>query len=229
MGIRTQKCFVVTHNPSALQSVVRTSSPVTVFEDLTTNHNKVLFTIKNYSLEILTISITTDSGMLDPIEVPRGSVDLNATVTSMQVENARKVIISSTHEFSDTSSFQFSAADTFCICCQGGQCSTGTHTFNDTIGLQAGSTKTVFQDLTTNHNKTIVKINALQWPSRDLDPDASISVTFRTAHTEEDRTITNFEPLIIQWEDLREILITSSEHNFNVTVEYEKTFCICCP
>ncbi|MBP1934447.1 hypothetical protein J2Z37_004467 [Ammoniphilus resinae] len=236
MGIRGPKCFTATHTPSAIIGTIDVNNPfVTVFEDTTMNHNKILFTVRNLSItETFTVTIHTDSDDPDPIIVPPNPDEpaaLDSNETSVQVENARLITISSTHNTDDQPNFQFSVTKTFCICCQGRQCSIDTHTFNNTIGVPAGSSRTVFQDLTTNHNKTIVRLSITQVEGAVLS-NAGITATFRTDLVTENRTIFNFQPLIIQWEDLREITLTPLADpggSFNVAVEYQKTFCICCP
>ncbi len=224
MGRRLPKCFVAKHEVSILNGVLHHGAPnEVVFEDLTTNHNKIFFTFENFSLSsTLIITVNTDTGELPPFELEPRISQLQRSFISFQVEDVRQVNIRAIGLEGEQSAYNMFVTKTFCICCVKKNCFIDTHSSAFTnYGLRAGISKTIFQDVTTNHNKTMVRIRGAG--------SQPVVVTFITDQGMVDKTIQPTKNLIIQLEDLRQILALVQDSNSEISLSVEKTFCICCP
>ena len=81
----------------------------------------------------------------------------------------------------------------------------------------------VFEDLTINHNKTLLQIS--------VPNDCLIEVTIRTriSDTPTIATIVPNETRIFQVEDFQELTLTNNSDSFDfIDIFINKTFCICC-
>ena len=125
MGVRTNGCSVATHTAEypINQICSSTDVPLTYFEDLTTNHNKMFIKIENTTTDqFCQMFLILNGDINNPIFVPNAQDGrfLGNGQFSIQVEDVRKIEIICHQPVSQpdgacTGILQIQK--TFCICC----------------------------------------------------------------------------------------------------------------
>ena len=250
-----QKCFTDTHSYNGTFIVGSGVADLTVIEDVTCNHNKTLLVLASVDPS----QVSEDFPQPLEIKIytrccdrPISTVLLPETFKSFTVENFERLVVSNVG--TGEGALAVSMGKTFCICCgieninnknchscgpnsssssnhnQKGECFIGVHvipTFS--TGLTPGSTQTVYEDFTCNHNKTLLELSAITQPIQ-------VTIKRRKCNTP---LILTIDPLptirkrlqrVIQLADLESVSVLNLSQATNATFNLsgQKTFCICC-
>ncbi|PFB71599.1 exosporium protein D [Bacillus anthracis] len=241
-------CFIETHTVAGsnrmLDIIVPANTSRVVFEDSTNNHNKTLlqFRVPGTSTPVVVTIRTRNSRILITATITTGETRI------LQVENFESLTVTNnTNINSDIGVF---IQKTFCICCndhndyykeqsrslnQKGNCFIETHTIAAsgtpstgniplTIIVPPNTSRTVFEDFTSNHNKTLLQISV-------PNDSSSIEVTIRTRGSSRpiSATIVPNEIRIFQVEDFQNLTLTNNSDILDfIDIFIQKTFCICC-
>lgn len=245
---KKENCFTKTHTIAGsnipLDIIVPANTSRIVFEDATNNHNKTLlqFHVPGTSAPIVVTIRTRNSRRPITATIASGETRI------LQVENFESLTL--TNNNNTSSDIGIFIQKTFCICCddqndyyaeqshslnQKSNCFIETHTIAGSgtsstgnvpldIIVPPNSSRVVFEDLTINHNKTLLQISV----PNDSGP---IEVTIRTriSNTPIIATIVPNETRIFQVEDFQELTLTNNSDTFDfIDIFINKTFCICC-
>ncbi|HHT7240281.1 MULTISPECIES: exosporium protein D [Bacillus] len=243
-----ENCFIETHTIAGsnipLDIIVPANTSRIVFEDSTNNHNKTLlqFHVSGTSAPIVVT-----------IRIRNSHRPITATIATgetriLQVENFESLTL--TNNTTTSSDIGIFIQKTFCICCsdrndyykeqshslnQKSNCFIETHTIAGSGTTSTGNvpldiivppntSRAVFEDLTSNHNKTLLQISV----PNDSGP---IEVTIRTRSSSIPiiATIVPNEIRIFQVEDFQILTLTNNSDTFDfIDIFIQKTFCICC-
>ncbi|ARJ22118.1 exosporium protein D [Bacillus sp. ISL-8] len=245
---KKENCFIETHTIAGsnipIDIVVPANTSRIVFEDSTNNHNKTLlqFHVPGTSAPIVITIRTRNARRPITATIATGETRI------FQVENFEGLTV--TNNTNTSSDIGIFIQKTFCICCddqndyyaeqshslnQKSNCFIETHTIAGSgtsstgnvpldIIVPPNSSRVVFEDLTINHNKTLLQISV----PNDSGP---IEVTIRTriSNTPIIATIVPNETRIFQVEDFQELTLTNNSDSFDfIDIFINKTFCICC-
>jgi hypothetical protein len=239
-------CFIDQHFFGNFVDLPCNGIPIVVFENLTPNHNKAVIMGRTTTLPPCraTLIIETPNQIIQrDLESPINTQTLASTL-NIQVEDLRRVSILCQGNPGGTCRVFFSIQKTFFICCsdksdkkndcgcrkKGRNQDTsfiGQHSFFSSV-IQScnGSTKVIFEDATTNHNKIGFTITS------STTAPCQAFLIIDTDHGIITRDIPNFtgqNVLGIQLEDVRRITVRCQGNpsgTCNLTFSGAKTFCV---
>jgi len=245
---KKDNCLIETHTVAGsnrpLDIIVPANTSRVVFEDSTNNHNKTLlqFHVPGTSAPIVVTIRTRNSRRPITATIATGETRI------LQVENFESLTV--TNNTNTSSNIGIFIQKTFCICCndhndyykeqsrslnQKDNCFIETHTIAGSgppstgnvpldIIVPPNTSRAVFEDFTSNHNKTLLQVSV-------PNDSGSIEVTIRTRGSSRPiiATIVPNEIRIFQVEDFQSLTLTNNSDAFDfIDIFIQKTFCICC-
>ncbi|EDX67760.1 MULTISPECIES: hypothetical protein [Bacillus] len=244
-------CFIKTHTISGSNSALAFSVPAntsrTSFEDLTNNHNKTLLDFRvPGGVQPIEVTIRTRRSGPITFTITAGEQRI------FQVEDFQNLTL--TNNTNTGSTISIFIQKTFCICCNNqnnfhkkyykeqsysyfhkDNCFIETHTVAGsdttptenvpvTIIVPSDTSRRVFEDLTNNHNKTLLQISVPE----DVSP-IEVTIQTRSSPTPIIATLATNETRVFQVEDFQSLILTNNTEFLNfIEVLIKKTFCICC-
>jgi hypothetical protein len=254
--VRTN-CFIETHNFNSQVSQPCNGSSTVVFENVTNNHNKTRIEAVSTTLPPCTAILiieTRDGG--PPIE----RVLTRQELFSIEVEDISRISVRCQGNPTGFCTVNIFVSKTFCICCpkdpgsscclscnKGNKncnckekqevettCFIGTHSPPNSFYTQPcnGSSIVAFEDLTNNHNKTLIQATSFSPPPCT----AILIIETRDGGSPIERILPFSEnpptQFTIEVENVKRISVRCQGNPTGfcqVLIGIQKTFCICCP
>jgi hypothetical protein len=240
-------CFIAENNFSSLTDQPCNGIPVVIFEDLTNNHNKILINAQTVTPAPCraTIIIETRNQIIQrDLDSPIPPNFFSVTPLNIQVEDLRRISIVCQGNPGGICRVFYSIQKTFSICCTNGQeeeenCGClnkdknigssfiSQHNFNSLVQQPCdGSTSLIFEDGTSNHNKTFINVQY------GTSAPCQATLVIETDHETIIRELPNFpgfKTFGIQMKDVRRFYVRCQGNPggfCDLNIFGTKTFCI---